>query len=262
MVMSEGAAPTIDYEQIIANQRASAKKHIEGERRRQANRLAIGRWATIRRLQVSKDLNGLSGIIIQEINEGGRIGVRLEGRGDKLVKERNMDAFPDEAVVKLARYGADGERGATCGVRTWFWPRMILERAPHEVSPVSKLIGIDLCVSKVSPLHEKFADRAKYDNEWATFLMIDPLMYGFAPDRWQAFVGPVVVWRASLEPFSSDDASLLHDFLTDLLDKYAQGQVRVSRDITPAAFQRSKERSLRFEEMNSEDVQQSVDVNI
>ena len=74
MAMTEGAAPTIDYEQIIANQRASAKKHIEEERRRQENRLAIGRFVTIRRLQVSKNLNGLFGIIIQEINEGGRIG--------------------------------------------------------------------------------------------------------------------------------------------------------------------------------------------
>jgi hypothetical protein len=262
MAMTEGAAPTIDYEQIIANQRASAKKHIEEERRRQENRLAIGRFVTIRRLQVSKNLNGLFGIIIQEINEGGRIGVRLEGRGDKLVKERNIDAFPDEAVVKLARYGADGEKGVTGGVRTWFWPRMILEQSPYEVSPVSKLIGIDLCVAKVNPLYEKFNDRAQYDNQWATFLMIDPLMYGFAPDRWQAFVGPVVVWRASWQPFSSDDASLLHDYLTDLLDKYAQRRVRVSRDITPAAFRRSKKRSLQHEQMNSEDVQQSVDVNI
>ena len=55
---------------------------------------------------------------------------------------------------------------------------------------------------------------------------------------------------------------MLHDFLTDLLDKFAQGLVRVSDDIAPAAFMRSKMRSLRFEELNKEDVQQSFDVNI
>ena len=214
----------------------------------------------MRGLQLKKDLNGFLGVILQEINENGRIGVRVPGQGDKLVKEKHVEIFPDEEVVKLTRYGADGEKGVTRGVRTWFWPRMVLEQAPFEVSPVSVMIGIELCVAKVEPLYEVFTDRAQYDNQFATYLMIDPIT-GFAPDRWQSFVGPVVVWRASWEPFSADDAFLLYDFLTILLEKYSSGRVRLNRDITPAAFRSSKARSLSYERMNREDVQQSEDIN-
>ena len=85
---------------------------------------------------------------------------------------------------------------------------------------------------------------------------------GFAPGRWQSHVGPVVVWRATFQPFSSDDFWLVQDFLTNLLDKYADSAVQLSRDVTPEAFQKSKRRSLSYERLNQEDVQQSEDVNI
>ncbi len=258
---TEGEAAAKMAEVALKNQRAFIKKRAEEERRRKEDPLAVGRWVTLRGLHAKRDLNGLSGIIIQEINQGGRIGVRLPGKGDKLVKEQNVEVFPDESVVKLARYGADGEKSITRGVRTWFWPRSVLQQAPMETSPVSKLIGIELCVAKVEPLYEVFSDRVQYDNQFITYLMIDPVC-GIAPDRWQAYVGPAVVWRASWQPFSSDDAFLLHDFITTLLDKYSCGQVRPSRDITPAAFLRSKARSLNYEQLNSEDVHQSGDVNI
>ena len=86
-----------------------------------------------------------------------------------------------------------------------------------EVPPISRMIGIQLCVAKVDPLNEVLTDRADFDNQFATYLLIDPTS-GFAPARWQSFVGPVVVWRASREPFSADDAFLVHDFLSALLD--------------------------------------------
>jgi len=262
MALECGGAPKLaDHEVALKSQRAFIKKRAEEEKRRKGDPLAIGRWVTLRGLRANKDLNDLKGIIIREINEGSRICVRLPGKGDKLVKEQNLEPFPDEEIVKLARYGADGEKGITRGVRTWFWPRSVLQQAPIETSPVSKLIGIELCVAKVEPLYEFFTDRAQYDNQIITYMMIDPVC-GIAPDQWQAFVGPAVVWRASWEPFSADDALLLHDFLTTLLEKYSRGQVRLHRDITPAAFRRSKARSLSYERANREDVHQSDDVNI
>jgi hypothetical protein len=176
------------------------------------------------------------------------------GRGEgKLIKTSNLEPFPDEEIVKIARFGANGERSdATSGVRTWFWPRRILREFPMEMSPVSQLIGIPLCAAKVEPLIV-FTDRADFDNQWATYLMIDPAS-GFAPDKWQAFVGPVVVWRPSWEPFSEDDAFLIYDFLCTLLEKYSCGCVRWRRDITPTVFQQSKARSLNFEGLNAEDI--------
>jgi hypothetical protein len=252
------------HEIAMANQRAFIKKRREEERLRLNDPFAAGRWVTFRGLQQKKALNGRIGMIIQGINEDGRIGVRLWGaaRGeDKLLKTQNLEAFPDEEIVKIARYGADGERsGANRGVRTWFWPRRVLQKLRMELSPVSQMIGIPLCVAKVESV-EAFSDRGDFDNQRMTYLMIDPLS-GFAPDHWQAFVGPAVVWRASLQPLSSDDASLFHDFLVRIIDKYSNDKVNPMRDITPAAFRRSKARALNYEKLNPEDVHQSEDVNI
>ena len=104
------------------------------------------------------------------------------------------------------------------------------------------MIGIELHAARVEPLFGAFTDRAQYDNQFVAYLMIDP--------------------AASFQPFSSDDASLVDDFIHRLLDKYIDGEVSLSRDISPAAFRRSKMRSLEFERWNDEDVQQSEDISI
>ena len=169
--------------------------------------------------------------------------------------------FAEEELVKIVRCGAEGEGSrAYAGVQTWLWPRSVLEGLSREMSPVSCRIGIPLCVAKVKPCCV-LEDRALWDNQRITYLMIDTVT-GLAPGRRQSHVGPVVVWRASFQPFSCDDFWLVQNFLTHLLDKYADGAVQLSRDVTPKAFQNSKRRSLSYERLNPADVQQSEDVNI
>ena len=159
--------------------------------------------------------------------------------------------FAEEELVKIVRCGADGEGSrADAGVRTWLWPRSVLEGLSREMSPVSCRIGIPLCVAKVKPCCV-LEDRALWDNQRITYLMIDTVT-GLAPGRRQSHVGPVVVWRASFQPFSCDDFCLVQNFLTQQL----------SRDVTPKVFQNSKRRSLSYERLNPADVQQSEDVNI
>ena len=89
--------------------------------------------------------------------------------------------------------------------------------------------------------------------------MIHPTS-GFAPDRWQSLVGPVVMWRPSWEPFSSDDFLLVEGFVADLL--FAQyPDVDAQRHITPTAFHNFKCRALENELLNPH-YHQSEDVNV
>ena len=50
----------------------------------------------------------------------------------------------------------------------------------------------------------------------SSYMMIDPCT-GFAPDRWQSYVGPVIVWCPD-SAVSSDDMCAFNDFLSDLLE--------------------------------------------
>ena len=92
------------------------------------------------------------------------------------------------------------------------------------MAPVPALLGIPLHVTRVRPRPPELVDRADFDNQWATWMMIEPVS-GFAPPRWQAHVGPVVVWRPDGVAVSSHDMCLLNDFLSALLDRYSDGDV-------------------------------------
>ena len=72
-------------ERIIENQRASLLQNREEERCRLADPFVVGRWVTLQGLQ-REELNGCVGMIIQDMNENGRVGVRIESCGDKLVR--------------------------------------------------------------------------------------------------------------------------------------------------------------------------------
>ena len=79
-------------------------------------------------------------------------------------------------------------------------------------------------MTRVRPRSE-LVESADFDNQWATWMMIEPVS-GFAHQRWQAgHVGPVVVWRPDGGAVSSHDMALLNDFLSSLLDRYSDGDV-------------------------------------
>ena len=62
---------------------------------------------------------------------------------------------------------------------------------------------------------------------------------GFAPPAWQCGVGPVVVWRPDAA-VSADDMCLFHEFLSDILHRYSDGDVRPERDLTPESWARAR----------------------
>lgn len=65
------------------------------------------------------------------------------------------------------------------------------------------------------------ADVADLDNQWATYFMIDPLS-GFAPAKWQARVGPVVLFRPGGMDISKKEVCCMHGFLDQLLDDFCE----------------------------------------
>jgi len=223
--------------------------------------LGPGRWVTLHCLQ-SRELNGCTGEIIQTQNADGRIGVRIP-QGDKLIKATNMHPFPEDSIVKIARIGARGEEVAPNGiggVRTWHWPRRVLDELDSKVSPISVLIGVPLHVAKVKA-HKKLDGDSAFDNYYGTNFMVSPST-GLAAVEWQALVGPVIMWRPGGEPFSADDACLVQEFISTLLRRQ---QHSVSSDlqsaITPAAFKEFARLKLEQEKLNPL-APQSDDVNI
>ena len=91
-------------ERIIENQRASLLQNREEERCRLADPFAVGRWVTLQGLQ-REELNGCVGMIIQDMNENGRVGVRIESCGEVGAHV----PFAEDELVKIVRCGAGGE---------------------------------------------------------------------------------------------------------------------------------------------------------
>lgn len=238
-------------------------KENEDERLREKDPLAAGRWVILQGLQTDA-LNGRSFEIVQAENSDGRVGVRTH-EGDKLIKAINLQPFAGEieetSILKVARIGARGEETGSHGpggVRTWHWPQKVLDVLPSETSPISVLIGIPLNVTKVEP-HSKLEGEDAHDNYFAGNLMVWPET-GRALAPWRQSVGPVILWRSGGEPFSADDACLLHGFIRSLLDK-ADGAALDQDAITPSAFQEFKCLKLAEEKQNPF-AEQSEDVNI
>lgn len=246
---------------LLLQQKEQFDKDGNAEGLLEKDPLAPGRWVTLHCLQ-SADLNGCMGEIIQIQNADGRIGVRIP-QGDKLLKATNLQPFPEDSIVKVARVGCRGEEVAPNGiggVRTWHWPRRVLDELPSGVSPISQLIGIPCNVSKVKP-HKKLDGDSAFDNYYGTNFMVSPST-GLAAIEWQALVGPVILWRPGGEPFSADDACLVQEFISTLLRRL---QHSVSSDvqsaITPSAFKEFVRKKLADEKLNPL-APQSGDVNI
>jgi len=248
-----------DAEEIFRKQQEVFAREGEEERLREKDPLAPGRWVTLQDLKASH-LNCCDGEIIRKKYSDGRVGVRLKEHGDKLIRAENLRSFSDLETVKLARVGARGEENGSRGpggVRTWRWPRSVLEELVAEISPISELIGFPLKVARVES-HIKLTDPSDFDNQWASSFMVDPIS-GLAPVQWQTDVGPVVMWRQDGGSLSADDAGLLQSFISDLLAMYPG--VKVSETITPQVFQEFKRCKLEKEKLNPH-MEQSEDVNI
>jgi hypothetical protein len=219
-----------------------------------SNPLALGRWVTIKGLQKAVELNGLTGEIIKKEAAPDRAGVLVHvatGKKESKRKEcsinySNLIPFDDKKTVMGVRLGARGEGNSLRLLETRVPRQLLVDETP---CPVPHLCGIPLMVAKVRPFVE-LGDRSTYDNQWATYLLISPKS-GFAPPRWQSYVGPVVAYRDDEEDFCWGDMLILNSYLSHLLDKFSEGLVQ-QHHMTPRAYQRFKAKELEFQRMNPE----------
>ena len=246
-----GSSPFSSVEDIKKwqqQQQERAKQIQKQMAKEMADPLGRGHWVKLAGLKTTS-LNGKLGEIVLEANSEDRFAVRVlkanSTRKTKkiLIKRINLQALPASETIKVCRLNAQGESGGCA--KTLIWPRAVLESAryPSCVSPVSRLLGFPLYISRVKP-HSKLTSRAAMDNQWATYMMINPSS-GFAPMQWQSHVGPVIVWRRD-GAVSADDMTLLNDFLCNLMDQYADGAVTPA-DLTPARWAREKKILLEFQ---------------
>ena len=238
-----------DLEGFMATQQQQqdeSRRQVQAEARDPFGR---HRWVRLQNLQTTA-LNGKYAEVLVLANQDTRLGVRVqEAAARKLIKQVNLMAIADEETVRVCRIAAKGEESFVGGyIQDTRWPFAILESMPWTVSPISARLGFPLRVTRVNA-RSKLSHRGDFDNQWATYMLIDERS-GFAPDEWQAFVGPVVVWRPDGD-VSSDDMCLLNDFLSSLLDgPYNDGTLNPDRDLTPAAWAHHRRRVLQNAQLN------------
>ena len=226
----------------------------------QRDPLGLHRWVRLVNLSTTA-MNGKLAEVLFPLNaDTGRVGVRLAGEAlvskaavgreaagkvgkPVAIKPANLEPLSDAESVKVCRLEAAGEDQTRCKralkVQTTRWPKELLAAAPFDESPLSQALGFGpLRITRVAP-RSKLTEREHYDNQWTTYMMIEPVS-GLAPPPWQSSIGAVVAWRESGAPVSADDMCLFNDYLSNLLDRYSDARVDPGRDFTPAKWLEEK----------------------
>ena len=184
-----------------------------------------GDWVRITGLQsaVGQKLNGKVGqLLVKKLNDEGRYAIQIDCEKEgKVIKESNIQAVTPKEMVKTYRLACNRE-----GLRS---RKIILFPKSHSMfqcdrrgnALVLALCGLPIMVKKVKP-YVRLREREDYDNQWATWMMIDPRS-GFAPPEWQSYVGPVLVYRPGGFEYSYDDVNVTNDFVSALFDQYPDG---------------------------------------
>lgn len=127
-------------------------------------------------------------------------------------------------MVKTYRLAAKG-KGLHKVNKNLLFPKrhsMFTKCDPRGNAPPFILCGLPLVLEKVEP-HVPLGKGVERDNPWATWMMIEP-HNGIAPFEWLGGdVGPVLVYRPGGLDFGHEDATSINEFLSGLLDEYADG---------------------------------------
>jgi hypothetical protein len=121
---------------------------------------------------------------------------------------------------------------------------------------VTKIMGIPLLIHQYSPPTKSWkSDRASHDNQSATFLNVDADAnspgFGWAPPKWQSYVGSVLVVRQDGKPINAKQGFAIAEFCQHYLqpkfeyaiEKDARAKTTLVQDyICQAAFEKYLER--------------------
>ena len=174
--------------------------------------------------------------------------IKIPGiRYRRLIKKANLTPVLDSDLVQVIRLHAKGENcHGMMEVLLYPSDHPMFEESGN--SPVMERCGIPLVIKKVKP-KSKLTHQAEYDNQWATWCMIDTV-YGMAPMEWQTGVGPVLIYRPGGLNFNDSDMDIVGDYLGHLLDCFGDDLEHAYRMMTPTAFQEFKNNLIQCREEN------------
>mmetsp|Transcript_8655 Transcript_8655/g.20211 ORF Transcript_8655/g.20211 Transcript_8655/m.20211 type:complete len:222 (-) Transcript_8655:24-689(-) len=194
-------------------------------------RLAIESYVLVRGLQsaAGQKLNGRLGKLLKKRpNDDGRFPVEIDdpsfrGAG-KLLKEVNLQRLTREDLCQTYLLPDH---------KIQFWPRMHSMFTLCDVRGNSPVLAICDFPVMVSRLH----DGSNMDNQWATWMMIDPIT-GFAPYDWQCRVGRTLVYRPGGLDLDRADMSAINMYFSAILDRYSEPGFEPSDWVNPTRFRR------------------------
>ena len=246
---------------------------------RKSDLFRLGRWVKVQGLVKAAELNGCIAEIIDidDKANSGRVNIQCYGNDYQELKKaaiklENCLPFLESECAQSVRIQSKGETEANyLFLYDLLVPKVVIENlySPHATNcPVPTLCGFPLNVVKVSPF-VKLRDRADYDNQWTTYMMIDRYT-GFAPMSWQAFIGPVIVFRPikytttgkEFPPVSCDDMALLNDYLNEILDLFGEKTEVDPSYFTPSRLQKFKQCTVRGQSHPSYNMEKYVNLNI
>jgi hypothetical protein len=157
------------------------------------------------------------------------------------LKGVNIVDVPDAEMAHVLRLAADGERLSKFKVVLYPRAHSMFSVATGN-SPATELCGVPLVVQKTEIL-SPLGDQCGYDNQWSTWLMIDPVS-GLAPPAWQSWVGPTIVYRPGGSNLNGGDLDILVEFFGSLLDDYGEDDFDYKTKLNPEYFQKFKKRMI------------------
>jgi hypothetical protein len=138
------------------------------------------KWVKLAGLKTT-ELNGRLAEIVLPPNEEDRFGVRISSPGEilthtvKLIKRSNLEAIPDSETTRVCRLSTRAESSFPGSlIQSTRWPQSVLGSLPYDVSPVSKLLGFPLHITRVPP-RSTLSAQSDFDNQWVTWMMIEPV---------------------------------------------------------------------------------------
>ena len=96
--------------------------------------------------------------------------------------------------------------------------------------PVLATAGVPCVLRRLEGAAENCSSKADFDNQWATYFMIEPSS-GFAPPAWQDNVGPTIMYKADGTDLTEDDVCVLNDCVSTMLNQYAEGPGAVNPEV-------------------------------
>lgn len=203
------------WENVNQMRKEDSKGKVEG-----------GRWVKITGLQsaAGQKLNGKVGqVLSEEPNKEDRYQILIDGQTKGLlVKSSNFIDVPMKDMVETYRIPCTGDKAQRANLLFPKTHSMFTECSPNGNCPALALCGVPFVVKKIES-RTSLRERYHYDNQWATYMMIDPIS-GFAPPEWQSYVGSVLIYRPGGKHCGGDDVGVVNHFLNDILDKYPEGR--------------------------------------